>query len=723
MGSSVAAGNRRASRLAQPVRRLAAERRRFAARIGGLAVAALVVVIFLASVPAGLAYLGTPCAVGACDGPQLGPERVRMLHEQGYSLDFYARCLVAVIVIFAAVHLATAALIAGRRPDEPQALFTAITLLTFGLVTFPGLSAALVASHPAWRWPVAAAGYLGQVCLLILFYLFPDGRFAPWWTRWAALIWAVLSVPVLFFPGSPLDPHRSTLTAIPMYVGFFGSAVFAQAHRYRHVSTRAQRQQTKWAVYGFSVAVAGFLGFLLFGALLPRSLREGVLGFLGVQAALYTVMLLIPLSLAVAALRYRLWDIDPLINRTLVYGLLTAAVVGIYVLVVGYLGALFRTDSNLLVSLLATGLIAALVHPLRDRVQRGVNHLMYGERDEPYAVLSRLGQRLEATLAPEAVLPAVVQTVKEALKLPYAAIALGHGGGPAEDAASGAPADDLLRLPLTYRGETVGALLLAPRAAGESFSPTDRRLLEDIARQAGVAAHAVHLTADLRRSNENLQAARERLVTTREEERRRLRRDLHDGLGAQLAALTVQAGVLRSLIARDPAAADAAAVELRTELRAAIGNIRQLVHELRPPALDELGLVAALRQLASRYASSGAPDPAAGEQGVHVIVEAPDDLPRLPAAVEVAAYRIAQEALTNVVRHARARACLVRLAVSDALELTVTDDGVGLPRAHAAGVGLLSMRERATELGGSCVVEPEGGGGTRVSARIPLTKG
>ncbi len=340
------------------------------------------------------------------------------------------------------------------------------------------------------------------------------------------------------------------------------------------------------------------------------SLREGVFGFLGFQAALYAVMLLIPLSLAVAALRYRLWDIDPLINRTLVYGLLTAAVVGIYVLVVGYLGALFRTDSNLLVSLLATGLIAALVQPLRDRVQRGANHLMYGERDEPYAVISRLGQRLEATLAPEAVLPAVVQTVKEALKLPYAAIALGHGGGSAEDAASGAPVDDLLRLPLTYQGETVGELLLAPRAAGESFSPTDRRLLEDIARQAGVAAHAVHLTADLRRSNENLQAAREHLVTAREEERRRLRRDLHDGLGAQLAALTVQAGVLRSLISRDPVAADAAAVELRTELRAAIGNIRQLVHELRPPALDELGLVAALRQLGSRYASSDAPDPA-----------------------------------------------------------------------------------------------------------------
>jgi len=165
-----------------------------------------------------------------------------------------------------------------------------------------------------------------------------------------------------------------------------------------------------------------------------------------------------------------------------------------------------------------------LVQPLRQRLQRGVNRLLYGERDEPYAVLSRLGRRLEGTLAPDAVLPAIVETVAGALKLPYAAIALREGECLAVVAAFGQPVGDPLRLPLVYRHEAVGELLLAPRAPGEPFSPADRRLLDDLARQAGVAAHAVRLTADLQRS-------RERLVTLREEERRRLRRDPHDGLG------------------------------------------------------------------------------------------------------------------------------------------------------------------------------------------------
>ena len=177
---------------------------------------------------------------------------------------------------------------------------------------------------------------------------------------------------------------------------------------------------------------------------------------------------------------------------------------------------------------------------------------MYGERDDPYAVISRLGQRLESTLAPEAVLPTIVETVREALRVPYVAISLKGDLAPA--ASAGEPSGEALRLPLVYRNETVGELLLGPRGPGESFGSADRRLLEDLARQAGVAAHAVRLTSDLQRS-------RERLVTAREEERRRLRRDLHDGLGAQLAGLNVQTGVLRRLIPDDPRATDEAAVD------------------------------------------------------------------------------------------------------------------------------------------------------------------
>ncbi len=265
-----------------------------------------------------------------------------------------------------------------------------------------------------------------------------------------------------------------------------------------------------------------------------------------------------------------------------------------------------------------------------------------------------------------------------------------------------------LRLPLTYQGKPVGELLLGPRAPGEQFSAADRHLLEGLARQAGVAAYAVRLTTDLQRS-------RERLVAAGEEERRRLRRNLHDGLGAQLAALNVQAGSLRRIIPRDPAAADELVAELREELRAAIADIRRLVYDLRPPALDDLGLVAALHQLAERYGSEG------GQP--RVLLEEPENLPHLPAAVEVAVYRIAQEALTNVVRHARAKTCIVRLAVDEDVGLEIVDDGVGISAERTAGVGLSSMYERAAELGGSCLVESAlQSSGTRVLVRLPLPK-
>jgi signal transduction histidine kinase len=356
---------------------------------------------------------------------------------------------------------------------------------------------------------------------------------------------------------------------------------------------------------------------------------------------------------------------------------------------------------------LATGLVAVLFQPLRSRLQRGVNRLMYGERDDPYAVISRLGRRLEATLAPDRVLPTLVETIAQALKLPYVAILLKEGEGFTTTAAYGSPRGEPETLPLVYQREELGRLVLSPRAPGEGFSDADRRLLEDLARQAEVAVHAVRLTTDLQHS-------RERLVATREEERRRLRRDLHDGLGAQLAGLNVQAGTLRRLIPRDPDAADEVVVELRDELRSAIADIRRLVYDLRPPALDDLGLAEALRRLAERYGSEG--------EQLRVSVEAPEDLPGLPAAVEVAVYRIVQEALTNVARHARAHRCVVRLAVNEDAALEIVDDGVGIPAQRSAGVGLSSMHERASELGGSCVVHSVPKGGTQVLVRLPMPK-
>jgi len=290
--------------------------------------------------------------------------------------------------------------------------------------------------------------------------------------------------------------------------------------------------------------------------------------------------------------------------------------------------------------------------------------------------------------------------------LPYAAIALGKVGKAARiNAESGSPVDAPVRVPLVYRGMTTGELLLGPRAGEESFSPADQRLPEDLARQAGAAVHAVRLTSDLQHS-------RERLVTAREEERR-LRRDLHDGLGPTLGSLPLKLDVAGDLLESDRAAARELLSGLKSQARSAVADILRLVYELRPPALDQLGLVGAVRETAAQCGADGLP----------VSVEAPEELPPLPAAVEVAAYRITPEAMTNVVRHAGANRCEVRFALDDAtLRLEVADDGRGIGGDRGTGVGLNSMRERAEELGGRSIIESLPEGGARVRASLPLAK-
>jgi signal transduction histidine kinase len=592
----------------------------------------------------------------------------------------------------------------------------------------------------AWfsTWIVFANLSLGVFLML----LFPGGRLPS--RRWRIVVWLTVlgatmnALGEAFMPGILLDHSNvanpfeivgviygrlttyhffgvSRLVGIALLSTSILAALFSVILRLRHARGN-DRQQIKWFLFaavpltflgsltGLNIMVAYFTTDFMFHPVYMLYSRGLLVPVLYIEALAF---LLVPVCTYIAILRYNLYDIEVAINRTLVYGALTACIVGIYVFAVVALGALFQARGNLAVSLLATGLVAVAFQPLRGRLQRGVNRLMYGERDDPYAVVSRLGRRLEATLAPDTVLPTVVETIAQALKLPYAAILLKDGQDFRTAASYGSPRGEPETLPLVYQREEIGRLVLSPRSPGESFSDADRSLLGDLARQAEVAVHAVRLTADLQRS-------RERLVATREEERRRLRRDLHDGLGAQLAGLNVQAGALRRLIPRDPDAADELVGELRHELRSAIADIRRLVYDLRPPALDDLGLVEAVRQLAERYASKDEP--------LRVMLETPENLPDLPAAVEVAVYRITQEALTNVARHAQAQSCVVRLAVNDDVTLEIVDDGDGIPAQRSAGVGLTSMHERASELGGSCVVQSVPRGGTQVLVYLPLPK-
>jgi signal transduction histidine kinase len=335
---------------------------------------------------------------------------------------------------------------------------------------------------------------------------------------------------------------------------------------------------------------------------------------------------------------------------------------------------------------IAVAVVVATWAPVSAQLDRSVHQLAYGQRDDAYEVAGRVQRQLSDDL-----LPTVAAVLAGTLALPYVEIEAGghvvtaHGVVP--DGAA------VVELPLTHQRVRLGTLRVSGRRRGDRLSATDIRLLEDLARHVATTLAVQH--------------SREQLVTAREEERRRIRRDLHDGLAPTLASLALQLGVLQRTLRADPEAAERLAGELRADVRQATGDIRRLVYELRPPMLDEFGLVDALRQLRPM-------------DGLTRTVEAPDPMPALAAAVEVAIYRIAAEALHNAARHASATRCTVELATSgETVTLTVSDDGRGLPAGYLAGVGHHSMRERSAELGGTIEIGPAPGGGTRVAATFP----
>lgn len=676
-------------------------------RIAWVVMLVLALSLFAIRIPFSFVDARSICITASCaNSVRLTPENVQELHHLGLSIDLYAYYSIALALLFQFVCVATAAIVFWRtrgKPDERVALLSSFALVGLAIV---------FQNNPAPSYPPVLLApslgliFLGNTCIGLFFYLFPTGHFAPRWTRWLAVIWIVYHLYNNLILGSLVNTDGPGSI---LFLGLLASFVAVQVYRYRRVSTPIQRQQTKWVVFGLSVALLGFLILMLLPVVI--NVPVTVITHTVVGSLLYFLLMLIPLSIGMAILRSHLWDVDILINRTLVYGTLTASIVALYVLLIVSLGYLLQSRGNLLISLFATGVVAVAFQPLRERLQGAVNRLMYGERDTPYNVISRLGHRLEATLAPDAILSTIVETVAQALKLPYVAISLQQEGELFIAASYGTSKEELLHLPLVYQAESVGELALAPRAAGETFSPADRRLLEDLALQVGVVAHSVLLTGELQRMTEELRHSRTQLVTTREEERRRLRRDLHDGLGSALTSVTFQLDAASNLLDSDPATVRILLRELKTQMQSSIADIRRLVYNLRPPILDEWGLVAALREQVAQYQLDA----------VQVTVHAPETFSALPAAIEVAAYRIALEALANVVRHAHATTCTIRLHISsETLTVEVLDNGSGLPPTYHAGVGISAMRERAAELGGSCIVETLEHGGTRVYAQLPL---
>lgn len=610
-----------------------------------------------------------------------------------------------------AVYIGVALVVRYRSAPDPMGLISAYVLVLFACgvvgpvpwIVFGG--APPLMGSPALTAAGRLATPLGLFAFGVFFAVFPSGIFVPRWLRWTALVAAAcLAGGILLAVTGSADDARNVFQLTGL--GFLIIDAAAQIYRYRRVSSPAQRQQTKWVVLGLAGAVAVVGVNMLAWSFVPHNVASSAAAqTLDGAITWQLAFTLIAVGIGIAVLRFRLWDVDLVINRALLYAGLTAAVVAIYVLVVGYLGRALGTQTTLWMSLVATGMVAVVIQPLRGLLERNINRLTYGQRDEPYAVVTELGRRL-ATSHHHQPLASAVDTLATALKLRYVAITVRDGDGEVIAAERGrAMAEEkLLALPLEYHSAEVGQLLVGQRRHGEPLTPRDTQLLRDLARQIGPAVHAATLTSDLQRS-------RMRLVTTREEERRRMRRDLHDGLGPALAGLALKAAAVADLIPADPGTAQRSANDLYREIRATIGEVRRLVYGLRPPSLDELGLAGAIQEAARRHSHPG---------GTDTVVVIHGDLSALPAAVEVAAYRITDELLTNAGQHAAARTCTVCLTRGTGLEIQVADDGVGIAADAPAGVGLLAIRERASELGGTVTIESRPQRGTKVTVQIPL---
>jgi signal transduction histidine kinase len=613
------------------------------------------------------------------------------------------------------------ALVASRRPSNACGwLLLGVAVVLSGGAVDQSYAQAAAAADGSWplaegaAWLASWLAIPGFAGLGFLVLLYPSGRLPS--SRWRAVPWCGAAGAAGLVLSNALRPGPlSATTAVdnPLGVdaaggalallenaaslalmGFVVASLASLAFRFRG-STGATREQVKWLLYaaGMSTVTLVFAG-----------VASGVVNELSFYLAV-AGMLAIPVAVAVAILAHDLFDIDAVINRTAVYGVLTLGVGAVYVLVAAGFGTVIGERLPVGVSLVATAVVAVVLVPLRGLLQGVADRAMYGERHDPYRALTGLARELAAARPPGEVLGGVAETVARSLRLADVRLDVRRGEAFEEIARHGASGDgDGHPFDLTHRGELVGRLVVAT-APGETLSRRDTRLVEDLAVHVGGLVHGARLAQDLDRS-------RAALVTTRADERRRLRHDLHDGLGPGLAGIAFGLGAVRNRLRDDPAAADALLERLQAQARGAVGEVRGLVEGLAPVELEEAGLTEAIRAGAARIGFGL-------QAGSCALAIDAEDLGLLGAAVELAAYRIVMEALANVARHARAHQAWVGLHRNGALFLEVADDGDGMPAGFVAGVGLASMRARAAELSGTLTVEPRAGGGTMVACRLP----
>ena len=655
----------------------------------------------------GLAVLSVACAAGS-----LGLYVYNLSHAASRVQYLYGDNLI-VGVIFPLV----GAFLIRRRPGSLVGwiLMTCCVVAINALAGQYAVAGLLVPQH---RLPVAAlAAWVGTwawapelAVLALLPLLFPDGRLPS--PRWRPVAWAILGctgVLILAAMLAPIGPDASAshtlhnpLSRGPVFGGLLLGmvailgvvliplSVLALGLRMRRAHG-AERAQMQWLLFAGVVTVA----FGVSSAAVPQPGQE-VLFAIGVAA--------IPAGIVIAVVRYQLLDIEVVLNRAVVYGLLTGVVLIGYLATIAGVGQVAAQRTGLAV----VAALALLAAAARTRLQQGVDRMLFGYRRDPYAVVNRVGQRLDLASGPVDALQQIANELRTALRLPSVAVLPDDPRVPA--VAVGRTVAGTRDLPVVVEGHQAAMLRIGLRHRGERLRPDEQSVLADVNRRIGALVQAAGLISDLQRS-------RESLVTTREEERRRLRHDLHDGLGPELAGMALQLDSLISQLDGQPAVA-VRVQALRDRMRQTVAEVRRVVDDLRPPAIDELGLVEALRQHVALYTLT--PVGPAGAAGITIEVTASEPLPALPAAVEVAAYRISAEAVTNAIRHGRATACAVSISAAPGrLLLAIDDNGTGIGPQAVPGVGLQSMRDRAGELGGGLRVNT-GPAGTAIRSWLPL---
>jgi two-component system NarL family sensor kinase len=594
----------------------------------------------------------------------------------------WQQALDAFVVTNSAMALAFAvcgSVLAWHRPRNPIGWLFLVDGLGHATTALgaPFTDDPLVATIAAYAWPWSIGLFLPLALVLV-----PDGRLPS--PRWRPVVVAIVVTAPLFVVEMAADPAGPAYLTLPGHaelgplwivsemrtLAALLAGIVALAVRYRR-----GEDAVLWLLLAASVAAA---------FVVPWSFVSGTPVFV-----LFAIPL-IPIAVTIAIVRHQLLDIRLVVSRVLAWLLLSAVVLVVYGLLVALLDRF--VSAQLGRSVVATVVVALLVAPVLPRLQRLVDRALYGDRGDPARVVSRVSEHLAGSG-----LAGVVSAVRVALRVPHVALTA-SGVSLASD---GTRPENVVVVPLEYNGEVVGELHVGVRTGESTLGAADRNVLSLVAAPLAVAVHATLLSSQL-------QASRERLVTAREEERRRLRRDLHDGLGPTLTGVALSADAATNLLATDPDRTRTLITGVSADVRTAIADVRRLVEDLRPPALDELGLLGALRQRAEHLVRTP----------LQLRLDVPDAVPSLSAAVEVAAYRIATEALTNVVRHSGASSVVVRLRCAEELEVEVTDDGP--PNGPwSPGVGMQAMRERAAELGGGFMAGPTAGGG-RVWVRLPV---